>query len=195
MEEAHNILSEDQVSKGQGTGSVFIELAREGRSFKLGFVLVTQQPDAQSIAPQIRKTIDTVVAFNMPPDDAKHMQRLKSEFAGLELEISNAPEFHGVALSGGGPLRFKSSPVNTATMRACVDGTLASRMIARAERAGVFQQAIEPEPAPIGPSIQDRLLLLTRQRRESIQEVALETMRVWQGRTDDTPDAPGEGGG
>lgn len=186
MEEAHNILSEDQVYKGQGKGSVFIELAREGRSFKLGFVLVTQQPDAQSIAPQIRKTINTVVAFNMPPDDAKHMQRLKSEFAGLELEISNAPEFHGVALSGGGPLRFKSSPVNEATMRACADGSLATKMIARAEKQGIVQQATNPEPPPEVPSIEDRLSALTRQRRESIQTVAMETMKIWQGLQDAT---------
>jgi hypothetical protein len=184
MEEAHNILSEDQVYKGQGKGSVFIELAREGRSFKLGFVLVTQQPDAQSIALQIRKTIDTVVAFNMPPDDAKHMQRLKSEFAGLELEISNAPEFHGVAISSGGPLRFKSSPVNINTMKACADGSLALRMIDRAERQGIVQQAPDPEPTSEATSIEDRLASLSRQRRESIQPVALETMKVWQGRHD-----------
>src|SRR6266699_5930233 len=88
MEEAHNILSEEELSKGNGRGSVFIELAREGRSFKLGFMLVTQQPDVRSIDLQVIKTIDTVVAFNMPFDDAKHIQRLKSGFAGLELEIS-----------------------------------------------------------------------------------------------------------
>src|SRR5208282_4009653 len=61
MEEAHNILSEAELGKGNGRGSVFVELAREGRSFKLGFVLVTQQPDARSIAPEVVKTIDTVV--------------------------------------------------------------------------------------------------------------------------------------
>jgi DNA helicase HerA-like ATPase len=53
LEEAHNILSDAELSKGTGSGSVFIELAREGRSFKLGFVLVTQQPDARSIAPRL----------------------------------------------------------------------------------------------------------------------------------------------
>jgi hypothetical protein len=112
MEEAHNILSEDELYKGNGRGSVFVELAREGRSFKLGFVLVTQQPDARSIAPEVVKTIDTVVAFNMPPDDAKHLQRLKSAFAGLEVEVSNAREFHGIAVSQGGPVLFESQPID-----------------------------------------------------------------------------------
>src|SRR6266568_9337843 len=74
MEEDHNILSEEELSKGNGRGSVFIEFAREGRSYKLGFLLVTQQPDARSIAPQVAKTIDAVIAFNMPPEDAKHLQ-------------------------------------------------------------------------------------------------------------------------
>src|SRR5262249_55253758 len=92
MGEAHHILTEGEVAKGGGRGAVFVELAREGRSFKLGFVLVTQQPDARSIAPEVVKTIDTVVAFHMPPDDARHLPRLKSPFAGLELEISNAAE-------------------------------------------------------------------------------------------------------
>jgi hypothetical protein len=122
MEEAHNILSEDELYKGNGRGSVFVELAREGRSFKLGFVLVTQQPDARSIAPEVIKTIDTVVAFNMPPDDARHLQRLKSGFAGLEVEVSNAREFHGVAVSHGGPVFFQSQPIDGAYMEACVGG-------------------------------------------------------------------------
>src|SRR6266496_3802635 len=73
LEEAHNILSEKETEKGSGTGSVFIELAREGRSYKLGFVLVTQQPDVKSIAAQVAKTIDTIIVFNMPPEDAKHL--------------------------------------------------------------------------------------------------------------------------
>src|SRR4029077_20960264 len=72
MEEAHNILAEEELYKGTGNGSVFIELAREGRKFKLGFVLVTQHPDSRrSVASEIASTIDMLIAFNMSPDYAK----------------------------------------------------------------------------------------------------------------------------
>jgi hypothetical protein len=183
MEEAHNILSEDELYKGNGRGSVFVELAREGRSFKLGFLLVTQQPDARSIAPEVVKTIDTVVAFNMQPDDAKHLQRLKSAFAGLEVEISNAREFQGVAVSQGGPVFFESEPIDGAYMKACVDGSLEERVGARA--AGGDEPREEPPPPP---SVEDRLAQLMRQRQESVQKIALETMRAWRA------GAPGDDG-
>jgi hypothetical protein len=179
MEEAHNILSDDELKKGMGSGSVFIELAREGRSFKLGFVLVTQQPDARSIAPQVVKTIDTVVAFNMPPDDARHLQRLKPTFADLELEISNAPEFHGVAVSDSRPILFRSGPVDDSYMRRTSAGEL---------KAHLHEQAPPEEPAPAAASptrphilsLDERLAALARRRQADIQPVALATLHAWQ---------------
>ncbi len=186
MEEAHNILSEEELSKGNGRGSVFIELAREGRSFKLGFILVTQQPDVRSIDLQVIKTIDTVVAFNMPFDDAKHIQRLKSGFAGLELEISNAPEFRGVAIADAGPIFFQSSPVDDSYMKLCADGLL-EIIIENQVDAGFEGVETAEEQKPEIPSIEDRLTFLMRKRQETIHEVALATMRSW--RENEVPDA------
>lgn len=177
MEEAHNILSETEVGKGDGRGSIFIELAREGRSFKLGFILVTQQPDARSIAPQVVKTIDTVVAFNMPPDDAKHLQRLKSSFTGLESQISNADEFQGVAIADAGPVFFEAGPVDPGYMQACAKGTLPALITGRVTSEP--DAGVEPPRAAPPLNIEDRLALLSRQRRESIHPVALTTMQIW----------------
>jgi hypothetical protein len=184
LEEAHNILAEEELGKGNGRGSVFIELAREGRSYKLGFVLVTQQPDARSIAPQVVKTIDTVVAFHMPPDDAKHLQRLKAGFAGLELAVSNAPEFHGIALADAGPVFFESEPVGPAYMRACADGSLDERVVARGQAdADADGAAVE-----VAPTLEDRLSALMRQRQQDIAPV-LDSLHAWQddGEVDDDP--------
>jgi hypothetical protein len=176
MEEAHNILSEAELKKGTGRGSVFVELAREGRSFKLGFVLVTQQPDARSIAPEVVKTIDTVVAFNMPPDDAKLLKQLKSAFAGVEVEVGNAREFHGIAVSQGGPVLFESQPIDQTYMEACALGSLEQVLGGRA--TGLRDNADQEEvPPPL--SVEDRLAALIRQRQDSVQKIALETMRAW----------------
>lgn len=176
MEEAHNILSEDELTKGVGRGSVFVELAREGRSLKLGFVLVTQQPDVKSIAKEVIKTIDTVVAFNMPPDDAKQLQRLKSGFSGLELEISNAAEFRGVAISTGGPIFFQSSPVDKGYMKDCVDHLLEKKIL---ESIKVDPLQEELEPAIPVFTIEDRLSILMSKRQKDIQEIALASMQPW----------------
>jgi hypothetical protein len=176
MEEAHNILSDAELTKGNGTGSVFIELAREGRSSKLGFVLVTQQPDARSIAPQVAKTIDTVVAFNMPPDDAVHLRRLKSVFADLELQIANAAEFRGVVVKDAGPVDFQSMPVGSEYMAYCASGRLEEYIHQRMPANSI---ASEPETEDLPLSLEERLALLMRQRQEHIQPVALATMRVW----------------
>jgi len=189
MEEAHNILSEEELYKGGGRGSVFIELAREGRSFKIGFILVTQQPDARSIAQQVVKTIDTVIAFHMPPDDAKYLQRLKPGFTGLELEIANAETFQGIAVADSGPVLFKSEPVNDPYMAACASGTLASHICGSdstsvrmsGQRGGEVAPPAEAdkEPGPAKLSINERLLRLSKARQENIEKVALDTMRAW----------------
>lgn len=183
MEEAHNILSEEELAKGRGGGSVFIELAREGRSFKLGFVLVTQQPDPQSIAAQVVKTIDTIVAFNMPPEDAKHLRRLKGGFADQELSISNAPEFNGVAISSqGGLVQFESGPVDIKFMQACADGTLDKLFEDRGDVADTHEVDSKSVESP--QTVEERLALLMRRRRESIAPIALDTMRIWRGEAD-----------
>jgi hypothetical protein len=187
MEEAHNILSEEELRKGNGRGSVFIELAREGRSFKLGFVLVTQQPDVKSIDLQVVKTIDSVVAFNMPFDDAKHIQRLKSGFAGLELEISNAPEFRGVAIADAGPIFFQSSPVDDTYMKLCAEGLLEDAIENRRGAESIVDVRAADEQKPAVSSIEDRLTSLMRKRQETIHEVALATMQAWREKDESMP--------
>jgi hypothetical protein len=176
LEEAHNILSEKELEKGSGTGSVFIELAREGRSFKLGFVLVTQQPDVKSIAAQVAKTIDTIIVFNMPPEDAKHLMKLKPAFQDLELEISNAPEFRGVAVSTGGSMSFSSQPVDVAFMRDAVDNRLERAIIDRGDVAPALRAPLD---TVVTKSVQERLAALSKLRRQDIQRVALDTMTAW----------------
>ena len=181
MEEAHNILSAEELEKGNGRGSVFIELAREGRSNKLGFVLVTQQPDIKSIDLQVVKTIDTVVAFHMPLDDARHIQRLKTGFAGLELEISNAPKFQGVAIADAGPIPFQSTPIGEPYMQYCADGLLATMIENRHESTVASENEQEEKQRPYEhvPSVEERLARLMQQRREAIQDVALATLKAW----------------
>src|SRR5205823_8696722 len=107
-------------------GTVFIELAREGRSQKLGFALVTQQPDPRSITREVAHTLDTVICFQVPPDDAKHLGRLKSGFndEAIQLAVSSAPRFQGVAMTNRGPIFFKNGPVDVSYMRASAEHRL-----------------------------------------------------------------------
>jgi hypothetical protein len=179
MEEAHNILAEEELYKGAGNGSVFIELAREGRKLKLGFVLVTQHPDSRrSIASEIANTIDTVIAFNMSPDNAKTLARLKSGFSGLELQIANAAEFEGIAIADAGPVAFRSGPITPEYMQVCAAGRLESYIKDRVP-------AEEPSSAgkPVGgpPAVEDRLNRLMQQRaqRYQYQEQLTATMEAW----------------
>jgi hypothetical protein len=176
LEEAHNILSEKELEKGSGTGSVFIEFAREGRSYKLGFVLVTQQPDVKSIAAQVVKTIDTIIVFNMPPEDAKHLMRLKPAFQDLELEISNAPEFRGVAVSAGGAISFASQPVDVEFMRDAAANRLERTILASGD---VAPAQTEPVNAPVAKGLQERIAALSKLRRQEIERVALDTINAW----------------
>jgi hypothetical protein len=179
MEEAHNILAEEELYKGTGNGSVFIELAREGRKFKLGFVLVTQHPDSRrSVASEIANTIDMVIAFNMSPDNAKTLARLKSGFSGLELQIANAAEFEGIAIADAGPIAFRSGPITPEYMQVCAAGRLES----------YIKDRVPPdEPSPARevfdgpPTIEDRLSRLMQQRAEryQYQEKLAATLEVW----------------
>src|SRR5262245_32066809 len=125
MEEAHNILAEEELHKGTGDESFVIELDGEGSKLKFGFVLVTQQPDSKrSVASEIANTIDLVVAFNMSPDNAKPLTRLKSGFNGLELQLANAAEFEGIAIGDAGHVPFRSRPITPEYMQLCTAGRL-----------------------------------------------------------------------
>ena len=179
MEEAHNILAEDELYKGTGNGSVFIELAREGRKFKLGFVLVTQHPDSRrSVASEIASTIDTVIAFNMSPDNAKTMARLKSGFSGLEWQLANAAEFEGIAIADAGPVAFRSSPITPEYMHGCTAGRLEDYI---KDRVPPEEPYSVRAPVEASPTVEDRLSRLMRQRaqRDHSQEQRAATMAAW----------------
>ncbi len=111
----------------------------------------------------------------MPPDDAKHLQHLKSGFSGLELEISNAAEFRGVAISTGGPVFFQSSPIDKEYMESCSDGSLKEKIL-----HSLTAESAHPDTSkPVSPvsTIEDRLAILKRRRQETIQEIALASMK------------------
>jgi hypothetical protein len=181
MEEAHNILADNELYKGSDKrGSVFIELAREGRKLKLGFALITQQPDPRSIASEIAWTIDTVIAFNMPPDNAKYLTRLKSAFAEFEYYLANAGVFEGVAVAGGGAVLFRSGPVTPEYMRACSTQELRHHLADLApegshEEENSRENALASEPE----NAEDRLTKLLRQRNSDYREQMEATLEAW----------------
>lgn len=188
LEEAQNILAEEELRKGDSAdGSVFIELAREGRTLQLGEILVTQQPDPQSIGPTIGKTMDAIVAFNMPPDDAKYLSRFKIGFAGLETLVSNLHPLDGIAIARGGPVHFRLPVVDEQYMQSCMVANGLTDMIAESAHEDRPGSEVEHGRTQRNlPTVKDRLAELARLRRESIQSVALETMRIWQ--SDAEPD-------
>ncbi|MCL4299157.1 MAG: DUF87 domain-containing protein [Anaerolineae bacterium] len=181
MEEAHNILSEKELYKGtEGRGSVFVEFAREGRKLKLGFILVTQQPDPRSIASEIAWTIDTIIAFHMPPDNAKYLTRLKSAFTQFEYYLANAKAFEGVATTANnGALLFRAFPVSPEYMVACAEERLGEYLTLLA--ASDNQEAPNtPLDTPIDQSqgINERLAELLHHRNHSFRKQLLTGPRV-----------------
>jgi DNA helicase HerA-like ATPase len=181
MEEAHNILAEDELYKGSDRrGSVFVEFAREGRKLKLGFVLVTQQPDPRSIASEIAWTIDTVIAFHMPPDNAKYLTRLKSAFNQLEYYLANAGVFEGVAVASGGAILFRSDPVTPEYMQACAEQRLDEYLASLAPESGQEEDAQVEAPIDEPETIEDRLTRLLHQRNRDFRKQMEATLQAWQ---------------
>lgn len=179
MEEAHNILAEDELYKGSDRrGSVFIELAREGRKLKLGFVLVTQQPDPRSIASEIVWTIDTVIAFNMPPDNAKYLTRLKSAFNQFEYYLANAGVFEGVAVASGGAVLFRSGPVTPEYMQACAEQRL-NEYLAGLAPEGSQEHTETDASVQEQETVENRLTQLLRQRNQNFQKQMEATLQAW----------------
>jgi hypothetical protein len=179
MEEAHNILAENELYKGSDRrGSVFIELAREGRKLKLGFVLVTQQPDPRSIASEIVWTIDTVIAFSMPPDNAKYLTRLKSAFNQFEYYLANAGVFEGVAVASGGAILFRSGPVTPEYMQACAELRLNQHLASLAPERSQEHTEIDTSTQE-QETVEDRLTRLRRQRNQDFHKQMEATLQAW----------------
>jgi hypothetical protein len=180
MEEAHNILAEDELYKGSDRrGSVFVEFAREGRKLKLGFVLVTQQPDPRSIASEIAWTIDTVIAFHMPPDNAKYLTRLKSAFNQFEYYLANAGVFEGVAVASGGAILFRSGPVTPEYMQACAEQRLDEHVASLVPESVQGEDAQARVPVDGPETIEDRLTRLLHQRNCDFRKQMEVTLQAW----------------
>jgi DNA helicase HerA-like ATPase len=208
MEEAQNVLAQDELQKGADHGgSVFIEYAREGRKRKLGLVLVTQQPDARSIAPEIAATIDTVIAFHMPPQNAAYLPQFKRAFRSVQHQIVNARVFEGVAVSEGGTTFFRSEPITPPYLQACevlmhpegavlthLEGAVLTHLEGAEDTLEDYLTSLVPQeepdteessaegPPPAQPlPAQDRLQALLDQRSTDFWQEARETMARWQG--------------
>src|SRR5262249_4381039 len=93
--------------------------------------------------------------------------------------ICNAPVFHGIALSDGGPVFFKSAPVDRTYMEACVNRSLQTIISAEGEMESESSDIVEESPTNM--TIEDRLVMLMQQRQKHIQPIALATMKVWRG--------------
>jgi hypothetical protein len=126
----------------------------------------------------------------MPLTDAQHIQRLKTGFTGLELDISNAPEFQGVAIAEAGPILFQSFPVTKGYMQQCADGHLAKaiqtlkspsslKKTQQHESTSMEKARSTTDEQAETPTTEDRLARLMRQRQAMIQSVALPTMEAW----------------
>jgi hypothetical protein len=159
---------------------VFVEFAREGRKLKLGFVLVTQQPDPRSIASEIAWTIDTVIAFHMPPDNAKYLTRLKSAFNQFEYYLANAGVFEGVAVASGGAILFRSGPVTPEYMQACAEQRLDEYLASLAPESGQEEDAQVEASIDEPKTIEDRLTRLLHQRNHDFRKQMEATLQAWQ---------------
>jgi hypothetical protein len=73
-------------------------------------------------------------------------------------------------------------------MEACVGGSLEQVLAGRATNV---RADADTEEAPLPLSVEERLAALMRQRQDSVQKIALETMRAW--REDAPIDRDGEG--
>ncbi|MHB8107589.1 MAG: ATP-binding protein [Candidatus Cryosericum sp.] len=79
VEEAQNVLSEDQV---RSSSNPFVRVAKEGRKFGLGLVAITQRPSA--ISDEIRSQADNFFALHMGNmDDVKALVKSNSCFDGV----------------------------------------------------------------------------------------------------------------
>ena len=85
VEEAHLLLSRERVREG----SIFVNFAKTGRSFKIGLVMVTQRPS--SIEDNILSQCDNFITFRLTfEEDVKDLVKASGgAFTGYEVDIQN----------------------------------------------------------------------------------------------------------
>lgn len=82
FEEAQTLLSSERV----GDGSIFVDIAKEGRALEIGLVAITQQPSA--ISTNILSQFNSFVALHLEfMDDIKFLKNVAGNFDGLEMDL------------------------------------------------------------------------------------------------------------
>lgn len=82
FEEAQTLLSTDHINEG----SIFVDVAKEGRALDIGLVAITQQPSA--ISTNILSQFNTFLALHLEfTDDIAFLKKVAGNFDGLEMDL------------------------------------------------------------------------------------------------------------
>jgi hypothetical protein len=82
FEEAQTLLSTDRITEG----SIFVDIAKEGRALEIGLVAITQQPSA--ISTNILSQFNSFIALHLEfMDDIQFLKKVAGNFDGLEMDL------------------------------------------------------------------------------------------------------------
>lgn len=82
FEEAQTLLSNESISEG----SIFVDIAKEGRALDIGLVAITQQPSA--ISTNILSQFNSFIALHLEfADDIQFLKKVAGNFDGLEMDL------------------------------------------------------------------------------------------------------------
>ncbi len=82
FEEAQTLLARDRLRQG----SVFVEVAKEGRALEIGLIAITQQPSA--ISTDILSQFNSFLSLHLEfTDDIEFLKKVAGNFEGLEMDL------------------------------------------------------------------------------------------------------------
>jgi hypothetical protein len=82
FEEAQTLLATERLSEG----SVFVDIAKEGRALEIGLVAITQQPSA--ISTRVLSQFNSFLALHLEfMDDIQFLKKVAGSFEGLEMDL------------------------------------------------------------------------------------------------------------
>ena len=82
FEEAQTLLSNERISEG----SIFVDVAKEGRALEIGLVAITQQPSA--ISTNILSQFNSFIALHLEfTEDIQFLKKVAGNFEGLEMDL------------------------------------------------------------------------------------------------------------
>jgi hypothetical protein len=82
FEEAQTLLARERLSEG----SVFVNIAKEGRALQIGLVAITQQPSA--ISTNVLSQFNSFLALHLEfIDDIQFLKKVAGSFDGLEMDL------------------------------------------------------------------------------------------------------------